>query len=283
MIRVEIRDDFDPDKIIRSGQCFRAEKLDERRYRFITGESCLLLEKAGEETWNASCSREVWQRVFVPYFDLDFCYSACREKMTGLHPAGDRAMEAGRGLRILRQDPFETLITFILSQRRLIPVIRQNVETLCARFGHALPGCSLNAFPTPEELHRADTDKLRACGLGYRAPYVHDTVEILCRGEADLQEMAQTETDTLLQRLMKFPGVGIKVASCVALFAYGRRECAPVDTWIDRIIREDFQGRSPFPLYGPWAGVMQQYLFFTRRENPQPLGSTEKQGSSRQG
>ena len=120
------------------------------------------------------------------------------------------------------------------------------------------------AFPGPEDLLGAGERGLRACGAGYRAPYLLDAARRVADGRTDLAAMAALPDDALLERLQTIHGVGVKVASCVMLFGYHRLASAPVDVWIRRVIDEDYGGRSPFPAYGAHAGIFQQYLFYGR-------------------
>lgn len=174
---------------------------------------------------------------------------------------------AGAGIRILRQDAWEMLVTFIISQRKNIPAIQACVETLCTRYGAPLlqPGGNvLYAFPTAQALAAAGEQALRDCALGYRAPYVLAAAQAVAAGALDLAALETLPDARLLEALMQQHGVGIKVANCVALFAYGRMECAPVDVWIQRVIDQHYAGQNPFPAYGN-AGILQQWMFYFAR------------------
>ena len=174
-------------------------------------------------------------------------------------------MRFGTGIRILKQDPWEMLISFILSQRKSIPAIRQCVETLAARYGHRIetPYETVYSFPSAKELTSADENALRECKLGYRAPYIADVVTSGRAGE--LAGMAELDDTALLEALQSFKGVGIKVANCVALFAYGRIRLVPVDTWIQKVIaaRDDRMFRENPEV----AGIVQQYVFYYALKN----------------
>lgn len=171
-----------------------------------------------------------------------------------------QAEQAGRGLRILRQDPWEMLITFIISQRKNIPAIRQAVEKLAVLYGHPVKEM-LFTFPTPEELGSASEADLRAAGLGYRAPYVKDAADKVLSGELDLEALGKLDDEALFEKLMTVKGVGKKVANCICLFGFGRTSRAPVDVWIERAISL-CGGVDPFPAFGEYAGIMQQYAFY---------------------
>ncbi len=266
-MEVSINDDFSPEKIMESGQCFRVRRFPDGTFRFLTGGQVLYLRALGESRYAASCAPEEWASVWSPYFDLERDYASLRRRLSGRHVFVDEAMETGAGLRILRQDPWETLLTFILSQRKSIPAIAAGVEALAARWGSPLrtERESLFAFPRPEQLTAATEEELRACALGYRAPYVLDAVRRVSGGLLDLTALGQMEDEELFQALQSVRGVGKKVAECVCLFGYGRLRRVPVDVWIDRAIREKCGGCEPFSRYGADAGVMQQYVFYAMR------------------
>ena len=266
-MQIAIKDDFSPGKIAASGQCFRAVPLAGGGWRFITGGHLLTIQPTGPGIFEVSCTPEEWAAVWVPYFDLGRNYAAIRQAI----PEGDgwmrRAAAEGQGLRILRQDPWETLITFILSQRKSIPAIRASVELLCAACGRPLvpdgeAGRTVYAFPTPQALAALSDAALAGCKPGYRAPYLRAAAARVASGETDLAALARLDDPELLTALKGFYGVGEKVARCTALFGYGRLGLAPVDTWIQKVIAQAYGGRDPFPGYGPAAGVVQQYAFF---------------------
>ncbi len=276
-VEVSITDDFSPEKIMESGQCFRVRRFSDGAYRFVSGLCAVYLRSLGEQRWEASCSPEEWEEIWTPYFDLGRDYAAIRRRAGGKHAYIDAAMEAGAGLRILRQDPWEMLITFILSQRKSIPAIASAAEALAKRWGTKLQTEreTLSAFPDPAQLAKATEEELRACALGYRAPYVLDAVGKVNGGQLDLYALGQLEDEELFRRLQTVHGVGKKVAECVCLFGYGRLRRVPVDVWIERAIREECSGCEPFSLYGEDGGIMQQYVFYAVRQ--------EKRGNNRGG
>ena len=262
MKKVTINDDFDLDKIIASGQCFRPKKTGERTYEFVTGDHRVTIKDEtdkkdkGVTSLSVSCPKKEWEDVWHPYFDLDTNYRKIRESI----PKSDKylmgAAEYGKGIRILRQDKFEMLISFIISQRKSIPAIRTSIERLVGLYGHDV------FFPNPEDMLKATDEELRSCGLGYRLPYVRKAAERVALHEVDLEALDELSDEELFTRLKSFAGVGDKVANCIALFAYHRTGRAPVDTWIARVINERYAGINPFPRYGNVAGIMQQYLFY---------------------
>ena len=266
-MKITVDDDFDLDKIINSGQCFRPRKNKDGIYSFVTGKHTVeirdLTEEAGKKSANdateleVSCSQKEWDEVWNPYFDLDTNYRKIRKSI----PADDvflkNCARSGAGIRILRQDNFEMLISFIISQRKSIPAIRTSVERLVGLYGKD------GFFPEPKAMLAATEDELAPCGLGYRCSYVYNAAKRVALGEFDLDKMDLLPDEELLDKLKSFAGVGDKVANCVALFAYHRYGRAPVDTWISKIINEQYGGSNPFPRYGSVAGIMQQYMFYS--------------------
>lgn len=263
-MEVHISDLFDLQKITDSGQCFRVTPLPDGTYRFITRDEVLYIRKASAETYQVSCDQDVWERIWIPYFDLDRNYQDIRKAIPAEDAFLDLAAKVGAGIRILRQDPWEMLVTFIISQRKSIPAIRSVVEMLCERYGTKLqtPIETLYTFPTAIQMKDACPEDYIACKAGYRAPYLCDAVQQVLAGSLDLAGIASLSDEELIAALEGVRGVGVKVANCVALFAYGRTACAPVDTWIKKIIQQEYQGQSPFGRYGTAAGIMQQYFFY---------------------
>lgn len=262
-VSIEIHDDFDLEKISFCGQCFRVKTYEDGNYRFITGEHVLYIRKEGESRYSVSCSLEEWDNVWAGYFDLARDYAGLRGQKAFAGGFVQKAAAAGNGLRILRQDPWEMLVTFIISQRKNIPAIAKAVETLAEHYGRPVNAeDTVFTFPTAEELAGATEEDFRKLGLGYRAPYVKDAVEKARSGELDLRAMESYDDGQLSDALMQVRGVGKKVADCVCLFGYGRLAKAPVDVWISRAIEEEFEGKNPFPSYGEHAGIIQQYIFY---------------------
>ena len=278
---IRIEDDFDLEKIMVSGQCFRARKMNTGACRFITGNHILYIREAGECEFECSCSEEEWAAVWHPYFDLNRDYRAVREKTCCENEFINHAVEMGQGIRVLRQDPWETLVTFIISQRKSIPSIAACVEKIAKTVGMPVsadagvmenrPGERAGAedgepvfrFPSPEEILAAGEERIAACGLGYRLPYVMRAAERALT--IDFEALDQLDDEELFDAFTAFYGVGKKISNCVCLFAYGRVSRVPVDTWIDKVIREDCGGCDPFPGFGEVAGIIQQYVFYCAR------------------
>ncbi len=259
---------FDPEAIAQSGQCFRMRAVAPGRVWVIHRSKYLCVDSLGDDTFGFHCPEEEFREIWHGYFDLSTDYGAFLGAVDGGDAYLLRAAQLGRGLRILRQDPWEVLISFILSQRKSIPAIRDGIEKLCRRFGSPFlcNGREERAFPTPEALAEASMEELLSCSLGYRAPYIKAAALSAASGETDLAAMGELDDEPLIKRLLSLYGVGIKVASCVMLFGYHRLDLAPVDVWIQRVIDLQYGGVSPFPRYAGFAGVMQQYMFYDQIE-----------------
>lgn len=287
---VKIKDDLDLEKIRISGQCFRVTHLENDVFRLIAGDKVLFIKDVGDGKFEVSCTPSEWESFWAQYLDLARDYSGIRKRAQGKNDFIDGAMEYGEGLRILAQDPWEMLITFIISQRKNMPAIASAVELISQRFGDAIDvsgdasvtefleehgcedaACDLHAFPRPEQLAGASEKDLRDCSLGYRAPYIHETAQQVVSGELDLGALAALSDVDLFEQLQKAHGVGAKVANCVCLFGYGRTSQVPIDVWIARAIDEECEGVDPFAQYGEDAGVMQQYVFFLMTDRNRKL------------
>ncbi len=262
-----IEDDFDLEKITSCGQCFRARKFDNGTYRFITGGHVIYIRPLAKSTYKIYCELKSWELIWRNYFDLSRNYESIRKNAAAENDFVRKAIDAGTGIRILRQDAWEMLITFIISQRKSIPAISKAVESLSEKYGQKLVTGyeTVYTFPTPQELVRATEEELRSCGLGYRTAYVMDAAGKIASGSIDLSALASYDDDALFTELLKIHGVGKKVANCVCLFGYGRSSSVPVDVWIARAIDEECQGHDPFAAFGNAAGIIQQYVFYYER------------------
>jgi N-glycosylase/DNA lyase len=177
-------------------------------------------------------------------------------------------MEYGSGIRLLRQEKWETLCSFIISQNYNIPRIRSLIEAISRRYGDKIDSWSVGdfySFPTAKRIANASIDELRELKVGFRAPYIYDAATKVASGELDLESLNSLTTDELLASLMSIKGVGLKVASCVALFAYGRLDCFPIDVWVKRVIEKYYPEGFDHTVLPNTAGLVQQYLFYYER------------------
>ena len=262
---IHISDDFDMNRIADSGQCFRWEMTEPDTCRIIAGRSCLTMQAVEEGFYALDCSRQAFEDFWKNYFDLEEDYGRIRAM---IDPEEDpflfRAAEEEKGIRILRQDPWEMLITFIISQNRNIPAIRRSVELLSESCGEKMSdsrGRTYYAFPKPEAVAMLTETELKACRLGYRCKYVRAASKAVLEGEIDLESLKNAEEDPAIKALTGLYGVGVKVASCVSLFGLHHTDAFPVDVWVRRILKEQYPEGYPFERYSPYNGIFQQYMF----------------------
>ena len=181
------------------------------------------------------------------------------------------------GMRILRQDPWECLVSFICSSASNIPRITRNIEAMCTSFGRPveLDGLTRHTFPTPHDLAEAGSEALRGLGLGYRAEYVVSTAETIASGKVDLMSLLANSYEVALETLTSLAGVGDKVANCVLLFSLDKSEAFPVDVWIERALEDWYLDGTKMSRkdmrswasnhFGTYAGYANHYLFYDRR------------------
>ncbi len=258
---------FCPAQIADSGQCFRFEKTAENAYRLVAQNQVLHLFETENGDCTFDCSRREFDTLWTPYFDLDTDYGAFIAKVPHTDLFLTNAVKAGSGIRILRQDPWEMLITFIISQRKNIPAIKSAVALLSQKFGAPIENLQppVFSFPTPVALAAQSVEILRGCALGYRADYIYKAACMVASGEINLASAALLDDEALFQLLLRIPGVGIKVANCVMLFGFHRIGAFPRDVWINRIIDTEYDGNFAPEFYDGCAGVIQQYMFYYAR------------------
>ncbi|MGM9636991.1 MAG: DNA-3-methyladenine glycosylase family protein [Eubacteriales bacterium] len=258
-------DAFDPDLIFDCGQCFRFYKKDGIWSGIAFGKR-LSVKAEGDRVILPGCTKSDFDCLWMGYLGLSEDYAAIRRQLSALGDAHlDAAMEAGKGIRILRQEPWEALCSFVISQNNNIARIRKIIETLCRTYGRGLPDGD-HAFPTPVELSAASEDDLRALGLGYRAGYIRELSRSVADGSLDLQAIRKLPTPQAIETLCRVRGVGVKVASCALLFGFGKDDAFPVDVWVKRILGKYYpECRGKAPDFGRYAGLCQQYLFYYER------------------
>lgn len=267
-MELQLTDDFDALKIAQSGQCFRWYPLAENQCRIFAGDYTVLLSQPTPDRLHLSCTETEFFDFWHAYFDFPHNYAEMRSKIPASDPYLSQAAQYGCGIRILQQDPWEMLITFIISQRKSIPAIQKAVEALCTAGGTPIGtenGKTLYAFPTPAQLAALDVDTLAACGLGYRLPYIQRAAQVVSQDPAKFAALSEQSDAELLQSLLTFHGVGVKIAHCVMLFGFHRLDAFPKDVWINRVLDTHYPDGYPFAQYAPFNGIMQQYLFFFGR------------------
>ena len=273
---------FEPEHIFDCGQCFRWNKEKDESYTGIFGNNVINVKKEGKNViFTGICKGNIKEECFN-YFDLNTNYEDIKKKLSKIDNYLEASIKNGEGIRILNQDLWETLISFIISANNNIPRIKGIIERLSLNYGKKIiwEGKEYYTFPTPKELSKASIKDLRNLGLGFRDVRVYETTQIVCKNENILQDL-QNEKDinVLREKLLQFPGVGPKVADCIMLFSTLKKlEVFPIDVWVRRVMNELYIKKEDETKvnkkeienlakekYGNLAGIAQQYLFYWRR------------------
>ena len=274
--------DYDLAATLSSGQVFRWEHREDTWDGVVDRRWVRLRPTAGEILAQTSAPVEDWGWL-IKYLRTDENLEPVLASFPDDEPLR-AAVNACRGLRLLRQDPWECLASFILSSTKQIVQIRQIVALLCRRFGDpvSVPGATAEvfSFPRPERIASCTEAELRDCKMGFRAPYLRVTAQRISESDLDLNCLGTMPVDAARAELMRFPGVGRKIADCVLLFAYGFQEAFPVDVWVMKALRQLYFPRRRVSrkrlekftatYFGPNAGYAQQYLFHYMRTKAKP-------------
>lgn len=267
---------FDPKHIFECGQAFRWEKKEDLSYDTIAFGKMLNVRKEDKDLILTNTNLEDFNNIWYKYFDLARDYDEIKDQLSK-DPILEEAIEFGSGLRILNQDPFETIISFIISANNQIPRIKKSIEMISREYGNQGVGeYPYYGFPTPQQLSMALPEDLRSkTKVGFRDKRIVETSKIIANGDINLDEIFNMTRDEGKNSLMTLPGVGPKVSDCILLFAFNKDEAFPVDVWVKRVmehfyLKEDTNvkhiGIHGAKIFGNLAGFAQQYLFYYARE-----------------
>ncbi|MGM0397134.1 MAG: DNA-3-methyladenine glycosylase family protein [Bacillota bacterium] len=270
--------DFNPTHIFENGQCFRWYREDDGSYTTVAGGRIINVLKEGDIIIVDGTDEEDWKDFWHPYFDLDRDYGEIKRELSR-DPILREAIQFGDGLRLLNQDPYETIISFIISANNQIQRIKNAVEMISSDLGEYITtyrGRSYYSFPHPQKLADKSTEYIREkYRVGFRGDRIREASRRIADGEFDTQCIFDTEHGDAVDLLRTLPGVGPKVSGCILLFAYDKSEAFPVDVWVKRVM-EYFYFKRPAKkkeleesgekIFGEYAGYAQQYLFYYARE-----------------
>ncbi|MCL2580142.1 MAG: DNA-3-methyladenine glycosylase 2 family protein [Oscillospiraceae bacterium] len=254
---------FDLAAILDCGQAFRWSPVGEDAYQGIAFGRQLTIRQTGERLIFYKCGRTEFDAFWRGYFDFGRNYGQLKE-MFARYPHLRQAVDHAPGIRVLNQDGWEALCTFILSQNNNIPRIKGLVARLCEQFGDEIPGGFV--FPRPERLAGLSPEDLAPVRAGFRAKYIIAAANATAGGQVNLAAIAKLPLNEARAMLMTIHGVGPKVADCALLFGFGRAECNPIDVWMARVMQAWFPNGLPEEVL-PVAGIAQQYLFHYARES----------------
>lgn len=264
-VRVKGVKDLDLAQTLDCGQSFRWVENDGKFSGVAYGKK-LDIYYDGDDLCLDNTTAEDFENIWKDYLDLDLDYGKIRAEISRLHPVLKEACAYAPGIRILRQEPWEALCTFIISQNNNIKRIKGIVERLCESFGEKTD--DYYTFPTAERLAELSPDDLAPIRAGFRNKYIIDAAKNVSGGEVELEKCRTIEYEKARSELMKIKGVGVKVADCTLLFGLHRVEAFPVDVWMKRAMEKLFPGMTEKD-FGDYAGIAQQYIFHYSRMHPE--------------
>ena len=269
--------DFDLRHIFECGQCFRFNAVTDGVYEGVAFSRALRISQSGDTVTLYDTSKEDFDTVWHDYFDMGCDYGKIKKTLSR-DKILKNAIKNGEGIRILNQDLWETIISFIISASNNIPRIKGIIGRFCENFGDEISymGKTYYAFPTPEKTASLTQSDLSVIRAGFRDKYIMDAAEKIVSGKMKIDYIKQLPTEKAKEELKKINGIGEKVANCILLFGLHRVDAFPVDVWIKRVMEQYyFDGEQPISVisrfaeekFGDLGGYAQQYLFFSAREN----------------
>lgn len=258
--------DLDLEQTLDCGQSFRWEKQNDGSFSGVAFGKYVNISLDGTDMIIKNAAPED-EKIWREYFDLELDYGKIRGDISKLHPVLEEAARYAPGIRILRQEPYEALCTFIISQNNNIKRIKGIVARLCESFGDEIDE-GVYTFPTAERLAELTPDDLAPLRAGFRNRYIIDSAKKVASHEVDLELCKTADYEAARAELMKITGVGVKVADCTLLFGMHRVEAFPVDVWMKRAMEKLFPGMSAND-FGEYAGIAQQYIFHYSRMHPE--------------
>ena len=263
-------DNFDIEQIFDCGQCFRFSALNKEKstvYDGVAFDRYIKIEQTADKVIFYNTDEAEFNSVWRHFLDLDTDYAAIIKSFADDNTLYEAANFAS-GIRILKQDKWEALCSFIISQNNNIPRIKGIIENMSAKFGKEIyrdGDRSYYSFPTAKALYDAGEDEIFALKTGFRAKYIFDAAKRVCDNPFFLTEVAGLDTESASEKLQLIKGVGKKVAACTLLFGFERYDCFPIDVWVKRILETYYPGERSPHFDGEYAGVAQQYLFYYER------------------
>lgn len=278
-VTVENIKDFQLDHIFDCGQCFRWNKEEYGSYTGIAGNMAVNMSLEGDKLIIDNTDEEAFEFFWKNYLDLDTDYGNIKTNLKDKDKVIGMAIKDGEGIRILNQELWETIVSFIISANNNIPRIKGCIESLAENFGESLGeyrGKVRYAFPSPEAMAKLTVEDLAVCKLGYRAKYLVNTSKMYLEDKDSFERLLKVDVSSAeaLKKITSLNGVGPKVANCIMLFALKKRDAFPIDVWMKKVMNylygfdeKDVKGMQAFAkkTFGDVAGIAQQYLFYYMR------------------
>jgi len=274
---------FELKDIFECGQCFRWDKQEDGSFIGIVNKNVIKVIKEDDTITFKSVGEDNLKELVTYYFDLERDYEDIKKKLSKIDNNMKKSIEYGKGIRILNQDLWETIISFIISANNNIPRIKGIIDRMSKAYGKEIifDKKSYYTFPTATELSKASIEDLRKLGLGFRDVRVYETTKLIKENKVHLEYLSkEKDFNKVRDTLLMLPGVGPKVADCILLFSSLKRlEAFPIDVWVRRVMNELYIGNEDetkvkkeqiekiaYEKFGTLAGIAQQYLFYWKRE-----------------
>ncbi len=275
---------FKLEHIFECGQCFRWNRNEDGGYTGVVKENVIYIKMIDKDVYVRSYGNDNLKSLFYDYFDMSRDYEKIKLELRKIDEPMEKSILYGDGIRLLNQDLWETIISFIISANNNIPRIKGIIERISKRFGNKIEWNDVEyyTFPTPKQLSNASVEDFRNLGLGFRDVRVFETTQMVVTGEVNFDKLHnETNTSVVRDELLKLPGVGPKVADCILLFSTLKRlDVFPIDVWVRRVmndlyIHNDDENKVDKKLvlsmasekFGNLSGIAQQYLFYWKRGN----------------
>lgn len=276
-IIIENVEQFVPKHIFECGQCFRWNVQEDGSYTGVAQNKVINVKKEDKYVILSNTNEGDFRQIWYNYFDLDREYGSIKKKLA-VDPVLSEAIKFGHGIRVLKQDPWEILISFIISANNRIPMIKKAIENLSERYGEYIgdyKGKKYYSFPSADKLDHISVDEIKSCGTGFRAKYIQNASRIVSSKQIDIYSLKNLSTEDARKELMTFAGVGPKVSDCIMLFSMDKDDAFPIDVWVKRVMEHFYFDEDTKLKYiqsyaqdkfGQYAGFAQQYLFYYARE-----------------
>jgi N-glycosylase/DNA lyase len=285
-VRIDGIEYFDTQKVFDCGQCFRfdpvPDSIHEIEFAGCAHGRYISVAQDGDTLYIYNATAEDYENIWKHYLGLDRDYGEINADILALsdNPALADAVKMSSGIRILKQEEWETICSFIISQNNNIPRIKKLVAAISAKCGyeidvslmeghiadaHKLQSGHFYSFPTPESILSLGIQGLAELKTGFRAKYIYDAAEKMTRGEIDLEFLKNADTNDSIKHLCSVKGIGPKVASCALLFGFSKLDAFPIDVWIKKVMAKYFDKDFDPATLGRFAGIAQQYLFYYER------------------
>lgn len=280
--KIENQESFEPKHIFECGQCFRWNLEDDGSYTGVFNENVLNVKKEKDEVQFKGAVNGNIKEIVDEYFDLKRDYSKIKKELSEIDENLNLSIKYGNGIRILNQDLWETIISFIISANNNIPRIKGIIEKMSKKYGKEIyyNGTKYYTFPRPEDLENVAVEDFRNLGVGFRDIRLYKTTQMILENKIDLKSLYKEPTTNVKEKLLTLSGVGEKVADCILLFSTLKRfDVFPIDVWVRRVMNELYIKNEDetkvnkreiqklaYEKFGKLEGLAQQYLFYWKRE-----------------